>query len=635
MRVIGTAGHVDHGKSTLVHSLTGIDPDRLQEEQARQMTIDLGFAWLTLPGGEPVGIIDVPGHRDFVENMLAGVGGIDAAIVVIAADEGVMPQTREHLAILDLLEIQRAVVALTKIDLIQDPAWIDLVRDDVRGLLAGSALEHAPIVPVSAKTGVGLNELIGVLHEILREIPARPDLGRPRLPIDRAFTMAGFGTIVTGTLMDGRLQAGQEVEVLPTGIKGRIRGLQTHRAKIDEAVPGSRAAVNVTGIEVAQVSRGDVLALPETYRPTSRVDVRFRLLPDAEEPLRHDQTVKLFLGAAQRMARVRVLGADRIEPGRFGWLQLEPEAPLVCVRGDHFILRRPSPGATLGGGQVADASPQWRHRRKDPRVVERLDRVLQGTPGQVLLQSLARLGPTPLERAVEVAGIAGDAEAALAELTDQGLLLRMGDSSLSADSATWVVDRESWSRLTSRLTGILREFHRGNPLRQGIAREELKSRSGLESRAYGVALAQARREGILEEVGSRVKLAGFVPKLSPKQEELVDRLMARFEATPFSPPSSKECVEATSEDLLDFLLDSEELVQLSADVVFTRKTYQEMVEIIRRQLESHGTLTVARVRDLFGTSRKYVLALMEHLDAKGVTQRDGDVRRLSAVSLPR
>jgi selenocysteine-specific elongation factor len=632
MRVIGTAGHVDHGKTTLVESLTGINPDRLQEEQARQMTIDLGFAWLTLPDGESVGIIDVPGHRDFIENMLAGVGGIDAAILVVAADEGVMPQTREHLAILDLLEVERAVVALTKADLIHDPAWIELVCDDVRGLLAGTRLEGAAIVPVSARTGAGLQELITALAEILRVLPTRSDLGRPRLSIDRAFTMSGFGTIVTGTLLDGRLSIGQEIEVLPSGLGARIRGLQTHRTKIEEAVPGSRVAVNVTGVEVSQLNRGDVLALPGTYRTTSRVDVSFRLLREAEDSLRHNQTVKLFLGAAQRIARVRVLGADAISPGGRGWLQLEVDSPLVGVRGDHFILRRPSPGETLGGGRVADPAPAWRHRRRDPRVIERLERLLQGTPGQVLLQALIRLGPMPLDRAMEAAGVGEDA---LKELNEQGALVKLGDASVSPEGPLWIADRETWNGLTSRLKGILTGYHRENPLRQGMPREELKSRSGLESRAFSVVVGHAQREGLLEEAGSSVRLAGFAPRLTSRQKELVDHLLARFEASPFAPPSVKECVEAASEDVVSYLVDSGKLIQLSPEVVFTNETYQEMIRRIRQEFARRETLTVAQIRDLFGTSRKYVLALMEHLDETGVTQREGDIRRLSGANSPR
>ncbi len=284
MRIIGTAGHVDHGKSTLIAALTGTHPDRLKEEQEREMTIDLGFGWLTLPDlkeqgiGEEIGIVDVPGHRDFIENMLAGVGGIDAALLVIAADEGIMPQTREHLAILDLLQIPSGLIVITKVDLIHDKDWIDLIESDVRAAVKNTILQDAPIVRVSARTRSGLDQLISTLSDVLKQRPARPDLGRPRLPIDRVFTMSGFGTVVTGTLVDGHLSVGDEIQVLPSGLTGRIRGLQTHKKKEDQALPGSRTAVNISGISTEQIQRGEVLVHPNQYAPTRRVDARFAFI---------------------------------------------------------------------------------------------------------------------------------------------------------------------------------------------------------------------------------------------------------------------------------------------------------------------------------------------------------------------
>lgn len=316
MLVIGTAGHVDHGKSTLVQALTGIHPDRLKEEREREMTIDLGFAWITLPAGqsgeaEEVGIVDVPGHRDFIENMLAGVGGIDAALFVVAADEGVMPQTREHLAILDILRINGGVVALTKIDMVgeDEPSrdeWLDLVEADLLSVLQNTVLQGAPIVRVSARMGWGIAELKAALSACLAERPPRPDLNRPRLPVDRVFTIAGFGTVVTGTLLDGRLQVGDEVEILPTGLRGRVRGLQTHKQKEQIAVPGSRTAVNISGVALDELQRGQVVAHPGNYRSTQRLDVHFRLLPDVSLPVKHNSEVKLFIGAAEVVARLRL-----------------------------------------------------------------------------------------------------------------------------------------------------------------------------------------------------------------------------------------------------------------------------------------------------------------------------------------
>src|SRR5581483_5822506 len=312
MYVVGTAGHVDHGKSTLVRALTGIDPDRLKEEKAREMTIDLGFAWLRLPGGQKIGIVDVPGHRDFIENMLAGVGGINAVLFVVAADEGAMPQTREHLAIIDLLGIPTGVIALTKTDLVRDPGWLELVQLDLGELVSGTVLANAPIIPVSARTGQGLDELQTALAAQLAAQPAPADVGLPRLWVDRVFTVSGFGTVVTGTLLGGKLTIGQEIVLLPEGRMGRVRGLQSHHQSLEAALPGNRVAVNVGGIEKRDAQRGHLLTLPGAIMPTFSAAVRFRHLSDAPRPLQHNAEVKLFCGSAETVARVRLLDAESL-----------------------------------------------------------------------------------------------------------------------------------------------------------------------------------------------------------------------------------------------------------------------------------------------------------------------------------
>jgi selenocysteine-specific elongation factor len=630
MRVLGTAGHVDHGKSTLVHALTGINPDRLREEQERQMTIDLGFAWLSLPGGEEVGIVDVPGHRDFIENMLAGVTGIDAALLVIAADEGVMPQTREHAAILDLLEVSRAVVALTKIDLVDDPSWIGLVRDEVQELLSATHLAGSPIIPVSAARGTGLQELLAALEDVLRDAPQRPDLGKPRLPIDRAFSLAGFGTVVTGTMSDGALEAGMEVAVLPDGLRARIRSLQTHKTRVERAVPGSRTAANLVGVEVRDLERGDVVVLPGTYEPTRILDVRFRLLPDAPGPLRHNQGAKLFIGSAQRTARIRLLGAEETAPGEEAWLQLVLDVPVVAARGDHFILRRPSPGATLGGGRVVDPKPPGLHRRRNPAVLEGLARSARGTPEEILLQALQAAGPAPLRLVVEKAGLVGQsARGAIEALSSGGRLTPLGPGPLEQGSEAIVIEREAWRRVAEKLRENLAAYHTANPLRAGMPKEELKSRLRMDARIFTAAVETAARQGLLLERGSRLALVDHRAVLTKDQAARIESLRARFRASPYSPPSVKECLEATGEELWAYLTDSGEIITLTPDVAFERAAYEQMVQSIRSALAEGGTITVAEVRDRFNTSRKYALALMEHLDSIGVTIREGDARRLA------
>ena len=620
MRVIGTAGHVDHGKSTLVAALTGIHPDRLKEEQEREMTIDLGFAWLTLPDGEEIGIVDVPGHSDFIENMLAGVGGIDAALLVVAADEGIMPQTREHLAILDLLKIQVGLVVLTKIDLVDDPAWLDLVEGDIRKVLLGTVFQEAPILRVSARTRTGLPELVQTLNLVLQNAPARLDLGRPRLPVDRVFSIAGFGTVVTGTLSDGILASGEEVEIQPSGLRGRIRGLQTHKKKEETAVPGSRTAVNISGLDVEQIRRGEVVTHPGQYRASQRLDLSFRLLPDVSACLRHHTEVKLFIGTSETIADVRLLGTEMLNPGESGWLQLELSAPVVAVRGDRYILRRPSPGETLGGGTVVDPQPKARHKRFDKVVLKALEVLAQGSPTEVLLQAMLALGPAPIKDAIARSRLEGQAaELALQELVDSGQGLLLDDLVIAAPQ---------WSSLKEDAATALSAYHQAYPLRRGMPREELKSRLKLAPRLFSLVLPKMAAEGVLTEGPKWAALPGHMVRFSPFQQVKVDKLMARFAAAPYAPPSVKECQAEVGEDILNALRDFGDLVAVSDEVVFRKTDYESMVEKIRQALQQKKQISLAEVRDLLNTSRKYVQALLEHLDAIGVTVRDGDFRRL-------
>jgi selenocysteine-specific elongation factor len=623
MRVIGTAGHVDHGKSTLVQALTGINPDRLKEEQERQMTIDLGFAWFDLPDGEPVGIIDVPGHRDFIDNMLAGVGGIDAALFVIAADEGVMPQTREHLAILDLLEVKRGVVALTKMDSVEDDDWIGLVRDEVAQLLTNTHLATADIVPVSALTGDGLQALMQALADCMQDAPARSDLGKPRLPVDRAFSIAGFGTVVTGTLIDGSLMAGDEVEFLPSNVRGRVRGLQTHKAQMDEARPGSRVAANLSGVDVDDVERGNVLTRPGTYRPTRLVDVRYRHLEGNNPELKHNQQVKLFHGSAQTGARVRLLGAKKLAPGANGWLQLELQQPIVAVRGDHYILRRPSPGATLGGGKIIDPHPPGKHKRMDAAVMTRFEQLHEGTTEDVLMQSLAGAGPVDMDTLDELTSLGrSEIEVALDSLADSGQILMLGEH-------RFVIAQADWKGLMDRVRQVMARFHDEHPLRMGMAREELKSRLNFEGRSFPSLLAKLQEQNVLEVHDTNVSLHGHSIRLTDEDQERVNHLLSAFNSNPFRPPSFKEADKDIGSDLLVYLIETGSLVKVAPDVLFEEDTYRSMRDKIVGELTQGRELTVAQVRDLFGTTRKYSLAMMEHMDEIGLTVRAGDVRRLA------
>lgn len=634
MRVIGTAGHVDHGKSTLVKALTGIDPDRLKEEKERQLTIDLGFAWLTLPSGESASIVDVPGHEDFIKNMLAGVGGIDVALLVVAADEGPMPQTLEHLAILDLLEIENGLVALTKIDLIDEPDWIDLVATETEELLAPTTLGGAPIIRVSGHTGEGLEMLRHTLDDMLADTPPRRDVKQPRLPIDRAFTVAGFGTIVTGTLIDGVLQVGDDMEIQPSGLGARIRGLQTHKQRIERAVPGSRVAINLAGVSVDELARGDVVTSPGWLRDTRLIDVHLRMLNTAPKPLEHNVEVEVFSSAAQVMARTRILGSRDIPPGDTGWAQLRLTEPAAVVKGDHFIIRQPSPSWTIGGGTIVDPYPRRRHRRFHAPTIERLEALASDTPADILLGTLYKQEPIEARRAVRRSQLAPEeAASALDELIEANEVVVLdgtpADGGDLVRSATHLISASGWVRLTDRMERMLESYHAGHPLRLGMPREEVSSRLHLAGPLANVVIERALDEGRIELESGTLRLPSHRVNFTPDQKREIDKILAAFRRDPYAPPSTSEVEAEIGADVLYALLQQGVLKQVSEDVLFLTDTYQEIVEQVVDRIRQQGSVTVAEVRDRLETSRKYALALLEHLDDERITRRVGDQRVLA------
>jgi len=638
MRVIGTAGHVDHGKSTLVRALSGIDPDRLQEEKRRGMTIDLGFAWidLRLPATgqtEAVGIVDVPGHIDFIKNMLAGVGSIDAALLIIAADEGVMPQTREHLAILDLLAVPAAVVVLTKVDLVDDPEWLELVELDVAELLETTHLAAAPIVRVSATTGKGLVELRSTLARLLSVLPPRRNRARPRLPIDRIFTLSGFGTVVTGTLLDGQFRVGDAVEILPQGLRARVRGLQSHKQQVEQGEPGSRLAINLSGVDTDQLHRGAVVTRPETLQSTLLVDLQFRLLADAPKPLTHNQRVDFFCGAAEIAGIVRLLGVEQLAPGEAGWIQVRLAHPTVLVSGDRYILRQPSPSTTLGGGVVLSPHPRRRWRRFEPAVLARFQTLAKGAPDELLFQLLARHPFAPMHdlfaRSELDLAVAQDE---LAQLLASGAL---GQVAVGNDLFLFTLDQ--WAQIQSGLVTLLDGFHQQFPLRRGMARGEVRSRlqallpgSELSVRLFNALLDRAQQEEWVVADDTLVWRRAFQVQLTIHQQSLVDHLLAAFAAAPYAPPSEADLLRLLGDEqaLLDMLIDRGELVRISSGVLFRMVDFTEMVAAVRTLAEAQGEITLAQVRDRFDTSRKYAQALLEEMDARRLTRREGDSRRL-------
>jgi len=633
MPVIATAGHVDHGKSTLIEALTGIDPDRLPEEKEREMTIDLGFAWLTLPSGREVSIIDVPGHERFIKNMLAGVGGIDATLLVVAADEGPMPQTQEHVDIIDLLGIDRGVVAVTKCDWVPEgDDWLELVMEETREALAGTTLADAPLVAVSAVAGIGLDDLLAALDEVIADTPPAIDLGRPRLSIDRVFTVAGFGTVVTGTLLDGRLQVGQEAEIAPKGLKSRIRGLQTHKERLQTALPGSRVAVNLSGLAVEDLARGDVVTLPGDIKPSRLIDVRLRLVNSLPRPVTHNTSVDVFVGAAEVPARVRLLGADELLPGETGWAQLRLAAPVALRKGDRYIVRLPSPSTTLGGGVVVNTHPR-RHRRFRTGLIESLETLARGTPDEILLQALGAQ-PYELQEAVARSGLADDeAREALGTLLENGqarlLDSKLADRSVDAlPSTAYVISSGGWAALQDRVVETLDAYHQRYPLRGGMPREELKSRLDLPARLFNQVVECAVGEGLVAEGEATLRRPGHQVAFTADQQRRISALLDTLRREPFAPPSRVDMENAVGADVLAALIEDGTLVKVRGDLLFHGPAYERMRAGVLEHLEREGAITVAQVRDLFDTSRKYAIAFMEHLDEARVTRRVGDERVL-------
>jgi len=620
MYVIGTAGHVDHGKSTLVKALTGIDPDRFPEEKAREMTIDLGFAWMALPSGREVSIVDVPGHERFIKNMLAGVGAIDLALLIVAADESVMPQTREHLAILDILQITRGLVVVTKTDLV-DEELVELVKAEVEDTLQGTSFEGCPMVGVSAYTGDGLEELKATMDSILDETDARQDLGRPRLPIDRCFTIPGFGTVVTGTLIDGTLTVGQEIELAGSGQRARVRGLQSHKTKVDATDPGVRLAVNLSGLSKDEVERGEILTIPGWLKPTYRLDARLRMVKNAPNPLKHNQGVTFHLFTSEASARVRLLDADRLTAGQEGWVQLLLADPLPVVKGDFFVIR--SSEDTLGGGQIVDPNPRRRYRRFDDDVIDRLMTLDQGTGGDIIISVAEQWGPCDMTTLSQRTNLSQEeVTERVSQLTGVGHLVSLGEFGGDADAV--VYSAQGWGILKSKVASALQLYHTQYPLRHGVPAQEIRSRLNLSQPVYQRALARLVEEQIVVDERQSLRLPDHEITLTPKMEEESSAYLNSLQKDPYSPPSDQR----VSPELLGVLIDQGKVVRVTDGVIFDASAYREMTERIVQHLKDQGNITVAEARTMFNTSRKYILPLLEHMDQQQITRRTGDERVL-------
>ena len=611
MYVLGTAGHVDHGKSTLVERLTGIDPDRFAEEKRRGLTIDLGFAWLTLPSGREVGLIDVPGHERFIKNMLSGAGGISVCVFVVASNEGWKPQSAEHLAIADVLGIRHGVVALTKSDLV-DADTLELVKAEVEEKLEPSSLASAPVVPVSAVTGDGIDGLLAELDRALDAAPPAPDLGRPRLWIDRVFTIAGSGTVVTGTLMGGSLRAGDEVQIAPEGRRARVRTIQSHKTEVSEVGPGNRVALNLAGLDRQGAQRGDAIVKPREWRTTSRIDALVRVSPPAITGRGHELTEKgahlLYVGSAETPVRVKLLNTTKIAGGQEGFAQLYLRDALPLGPGDRFVLRDAGRVLTFGGGVVLDAAPELA-RRNDADHVALLERLRDAGP----IDALRALLDTHRELDLDDA------------------LLRSGATEVPGDVVALgphLVAPVRLQELQTRLRDALADHHSKHPLEKVMAREALRAELDLEPAVFDALLA---RSDDVQEEGAGVRLKAHQVGLDPRQQRARDELVEQIESAGFQPPLAAQL--NTDPALLKSLTDSGELVRIENFYLTATQANEARVRV-RSRIEDEGPVTVAQIRDLLGTSRKYAVPLCEWLDSTGATLRKGDLRLLGPHPSP-
>lgn len=626
--IVGTAGHIDHGKTSLVKALTGIDADRLEEEKRRGITIDLGFAHLELsaPNGEKLrlGFIDVPGHERFVRNMLAGVGGIDLVLLVIAADESIKPQTREHFEICRLLSVRRGITVITKADLV-DEETLNVVKLEVEEFVRGSFLDssRSPMVAVSSISGAGLDDLKREIARLATEVPARDTEAIFRLPIDRVFVMKGFGTVVTGTLIAGKVKKEEEVEVFPLRQRARVRGVQVHGAATDHAIAGQRTALNLAGIPMEDLARGMTLASPSLLEPTQKIDVQLSLLKDAK-PLKNRARVHLHAFTSETLAEVTLYQGNELKPGSTGFAQLRTDHPLLVLPGDRAILRQFSPVITIGGALVLDAFPLAR-QKKDTRVAL-LQSLASSAPPQALLARISRYEKDGLSlvAAVRETGLKQSVlQPLLASLTQQGAIVQAGDFSLSANA---------FKATREKVLAVLDAFHKNNPLVAGISKEELRAKLGLQQAVMEAVLAQLAREKKLEVTGEQVRLAGRGVELKDEESRAKEQIEKAFAAAGLKVPLMKEVLAALPVDrtraqkLVTLLLRDRVLVKLADDLVFHQNALQELRRLLAGYKNTSPKIDVGKFKDLTGVSRKYAIPLLEYLDRERVTRRVGDER---------
>ncbi len=625
--ILGTAGHIDHGKSSLVKALTGTDPDRLKEEKERGITLDLGFASLDLPGGNRLGIVDVPGHEGLIKNMLAGVGGIDIVMLVIAADEGIMPQTREHLAICNLLRVKQGIIALTKMDLVEKD-WLDLVQEEVREFVKGTFLATAPIVPVSSKSGENLPLLVKELARLASEVAPKSSGGILRLPIDRVFTMKGFGTVVTGTLLSGAINAEQEVDILPKGITTKVRGIQSHNQAVKQSVAGQRTAVNLQGIEKDQISRGDAIVSAGYFKSTKTLDATLEMLEQAPRGLKNGARIRFYNATQEALGRITMLGARDLAPGQEAYVQFRLEQPLIIQHGDRYVLRFYSPMETLGGGMVLNPHTRRHKQSTMQESLAKLDILKTGTMQDRIALFVSGKGLAGMEENALIGSLAADKQeitTALAALGQKKVLFRIDNLYVHASQIPL---------LEKKIADLIAKYHKDNPLKPGIDKEELKGmlRLRLSPKILNLAVEALVSKKQLESDGSKLRLPSF--KAAKDQSAMKDRIVEAIKKGGSQPPTREELpalfniTEKDAKDLLKLLAEENRVIRMNDSLYLHSDTLESIRTGLKKHLDEKKEITIAEFRDLAKTSRKFAVPIMEYFDSQKLTQRIGDKRVL-------
>ena len=629
--VIGTAGHVDHGKTTLIKRLTGVDCDRLKEEKERGITIELGFTSLSLPKGQRVGIVDVPGHEKFVKNMVAGVGGIDGVIMVIAADEGVMPQTREHLDICRLLSVKHGIIALTKADMV-DQEWIELVSEDLKKEVKDTFLENAAIIPVSSTTGEGVDTLLSAVEDMVADIPEKPSNGTARLPIDRVFSMKGFGTVITGTLFAGKLKVGDEVEIIPENIKTKIRGAQVHGESVEIVIAGQRTALNLQGIEKIRINRGNLVSLPETVVASRRIDVWFHHLSSAFRPLKNRAIVRFHSGTSEIFGRVTLLDRDELQPGESTFVQLFLEKKTALFPGDCYVIRNYSPVYTIGGGEIIDSLPS-KHKRFSDENIKALEILKQRDLNQVILLFSKQSGVKGLDYKLLQIRCGTDIKKLSAE-TEK--MFSQGELILYNKHPRQIVLPSAVKDLGLSFKKILETFHKEQPLKMGLLKEEIRTKlpKETEPKLYSFVMERLVKNKEVVLTDEFLALPGHRPNLKSDQKSLKDRLITLYKKGGITPPTVKELLEKlkTNEkellNILNVLVREEAVVKLNDEIYYEKRALTVLTEKAVYLMQEQSELTIKSFKDLTGLSRKFMIPFFEHLDKTKVTFRKEDKRVL-------